>query len=218
MVTAIMIIEMMGRPKEHLQGALVEHISKLESTKGITMIKKMFSEPRLLDEKTGLYTIFSEVEFNCSNLLDLMNIIFDFMPASIEVVDPATLNLSSEEATLVMNALTGRLHKYDEVAKIMKNRENQLFQELNLSKKLLFAHKIINKEGKIIKMPQGNEMTNEENKKEDNNKHKDKSNEMKKNKDNVKHHDKNKENNKKIKDSNNKKIKDSNNKKKVKKK
>jgi len=151
MVTTIIIIEMMGRPPEHLKKGLMAHLEKFGAQKNVEVIKQTMSEPRLIDENNELYTIFSEVEFTCPTLLDVMNVIFDYMPASVEIVDPQTLSLPSDEATEVMNSLAGRLHKYDDVAKIMKNRENKFAQEMNMAKKLLLDHNIINKEGKVIK-------------------------------------------------------------------
>ena len=72
MVTAIMIVEIMGRPPEYLQKSLEEHIAKLDSVKSVKVIKKEFSEPKEIkeseDENKGLFTCFSEVEFECESL------------------------------------------------------------------------------------------------------------------------------------------------------
>lgn len=147
----MIIIEMMGRPKEHLKTSLEEHIAKLEKIKKTSIIKKEFSEPKLIDEKKELYTAFSEVEIECEKFMTIVEIIFDFMPASIEIIEPSKLSLNLDEATSFLNNLTGRLHKYDEFAKIMKNKEIQYNQELSLAKRLLFENKIIDEQGKIIK-------------------------------------------------------------------
>ncbi len=158
MVTAIMIVEIMGRPPEHLKKSLEEHIAKLDPIKGIKIIKKEFSEPKEIkegEEEKELFTCFSEVEFECESLEQLVNIMFDFMPASIEVVEPSNVTLASDEATSFMNNLTGRLHRYDDIVKIVKNKEIQMQQELNLAQQLLYAHNIIDKKGKILKIPEG---------------------------------------------------------------
>lgn len=155
MVTAIVIIEMLGRPPEHLTQMLQSHIEKFEAQKQVTVEKKVFSEPKMFDEKTGLYTMFCEIEFTCPSLMDLMNIIFDYMPSSVEIIEPATINYRSDEATALMNNLSGRLHRYDDVVKVMRNREKKFIQEINLAKKILLDHEIIDSKGKVIKSPQG---------------------------------------------------------------
>lgn len=161
MVTAIMIVEIMGRPPEHLRKSLEEHIGKLDSVKGVEVINKDFSDTKEVevDEKTpetrGLFTCFCEVEFSVESLAQLANVMFDFMPASIEVVDPSQITLSPEEATGFMNNLTGRLHRYDDVVKILKNQEIAMNQKFGLAQKLLYEYGIIDKEGKILKIPEG---------------------------------------------------------------
>lgn len=162
MVTAIMIVEIMGRPPEHLKSSLEGHIAKLDSVKGVNVIKKDFSEPKEITEEggdkenKGLFTCFSEIEFECESFSQLANIMFDFMPASVEIVDPATVVLTSDEATSFMNNLTGRLHRYDDIVKIVNNREIQMQRQFVVAQKLLYGHGIIDKDGKILKIPKEN--------------------------------------------------------------
>ena len=151
MVTAILIIEMLGRPKEHAAEAIREYISRFDAIKHVTIHKKEFSEPKLVDESLEMYACFCEIELSCETFLQLVNVVFDFMPSSVEVVDPARLSFESNAATEILNSLVGRLHRYDDVVKMVQNNQTKISQEIKLARKLLIDNKIIDVKGNILK-------------------------------------------------------------------
>jgi hypothetical protein len=155
MVTAIIIIEMMGRPPEHLKENLEGYVGKLDDVNGVNIINKSFSDPKELEERKDLYTAFAEVEIECDSFKILGDILFDFMPASVEVVEPSKVAFSCDEATDFMNALVGRLHRYDDVVKAIQNKGAEVMKQLGVAKKLLLENDIIDNEGKILKIPEG---------------------------------------------------------------
>lgn len=129
-ITAIMIVEVAGRPPEYLTNSLQLHIDKLNHVKGVKLVSSKLSEPAVVESEKDLYTCFAEVEVEVVGLSKLMDLVFDFMPSSIEIIDPMNLDLNCQEATMFVNDLAGRLHKYDELAKIAK------MQLMEMSKKL----------------------------------------------------------------------------------
>lgn len=129
-ITAIMIVEVAGRPPEYLTNSLQLHIDKLNHVKGIRLVSSKLSEPAVVESEKDLYTCFAEVEVEVTGLSKLMDLVFDFMPSSIEIIDPMNLELNCQEATMFVNDLAGRLHKYDELAKIAK------MQLMEMAKKL----------------------------------------------------------------------------------
>lgn len=155
MVTAIIVIEMMGRPPKHLKENLEKYVDKLDDVKGVKVITKNPSEPKELKDSKNLYTIFSEVELECDTFKILGDIMFDFMPASVEIVEPSKVTLTSDEATDFMNALTGRLHRYDDVVKVMQNKGAEVINKFNMAKQLLLENGIIDEEGKVLKGGRG---------------------------------------------------------------
>jgi len=155
MVTAIIVIEMMGRPPEHLKENLEGYVAKLDDVKGVKVINKSFSDPKELEERKDLFTAFSEIELECETFKILGDIMFDFMPASVEVVEPAKVTFSCDEATDFMNALIGRLHRYDDVVKAIQNKGAAVIKQFEMAQKLLLENGIIDKEGKILKIPEG---------------------------------------------------------------
>jgi chromosome condensin MukBEF ATPase and DNA-binding subunit MukB len=129
-ITAMMIIEVAGRPPEYLVNSLKLHLEKLNHIKDVRLLSTKIAEPRLIDGEKELYTCFGEVEVQVIGLQKLIDLVFDFMPSSIEVLDPIDLELNCQEATMSLNDLAGRLHKYDEIAKIARMQIQQLTQQL----------------------------------------------------------------------------------------
>ena len=156
----IMIVELLGRPADHARYAIEEHMKQLDSIKHVEVMTKKFSDPKKVDEKNDLYTCFCEVEFTCENLQQLFEIVFDFMPSSIEILEPSKLSLESFEATSIVNNLSGRLHRYDDAVKILQNREKKMLQEGKVIRKLLLDHNLIDEKGKILQKQEAHKDSN----------------------------------------------------------
>ena len=59
---ANLIIEVLGRPKEHLIAALEDILKKINEEKGIEIRNKKVHEPVLLKDQKDTYTSFAEIE------------------------------------------------------------------------------------------------------------------------------------------------------------
>jgi hypothetical protein len=129
-ITVAMIIEVAGRPPEYLENSLKIHLDKLNNIKDVRLISSKIAEPRLIETEKDLYTCFGEVEVEVLGMAKLMDLIFDFMPSSVEIINPSEIEFNCQEATMFANDMAGRLHKYDEVAKIARMQVQQLSQQL----------------------------------------------------------------------------------------
>lgn len=121
------IVEMMGKPAEHLQNTLKTYIEKLKTDKKIVFIQEDYAEPELV-EKSTLFTTFVEIEVLMKDLTKVIEFNFDFMPSSVEIIEPTQLVLKNESMNGLLNDLQARLHKVD---MILKNQS----QENNILKK-----------------------------------------------------------------------------------
>ena len=147
-IRAIMMIEVAGRPPEYLAESIGAHINKLNSVKDVRLVNSKISKPAIVDSSKDLYSCFAEVEVETTGLINLMDLVFDFMPSSIEIIEPVDLELNCQEVTMFMNDLAGRLHKYDEVAKIAG------FQIQDLKNKLIRMQQILQPSQKSQNMQQ----------------------------------------------------------------
>jgi hypothetical protein len=129
-IKAIMIIEVAGRPPQYLTDSLKAHVEKLNSIKGVRLVSSKIAEARIIEEEKDLYTSFAEVEVETETLGKLMELVMDYMPSSVEIVEPSEICFNCHEASMLFNDLAGSLHKYDEIAKVARMQIQQLSQRL----------------------------------------------------------------------------------------
>ena len=125
-----MIVEIAGRPAEHVVTTLKNHVEQIRNFKDIEVFDIKVNAPKELEDQKGLFTCFAEVEFGVETLIRVTDIVFDFMPSSIEILEPSQVGFEANDATGFLNTLSGRLHKYDEIAKIANLQNQQLFKKL----------------------------------------------------------------------------------------
>ena len=121
-----MIVEIAGRPAEHVKTALSKHIEVLDKVDDITVHSIKISEPRKIENSNEMFTCFAEADFEAKSFARLSETMFDFMPSSVEVIEPSKVTLSMGEATDLLNNISGRMHRYDEIAKIAGERLRQM--------------------------------------------------------------------------------------------
>lgn len=125
-----MILQAIGKPKDYLKKALEEHVSKIELVNDVKVLTKNVFEAREIEEKKDIYSCFAEVEILVPSFQRVLELIFDFMPSSIEIIEPGKIEMDSYEATTFANNLAGRLHRYDEIAKLAQFKIRELSNQL----------------------------------------------------------------------------------------
>lgn len=129
-IVAAIIVEIVGRPEGHVKDSLRGHVGQLKNFNDLEVISEKFSEPKGIENSNGMFTCFAEVELELPSLARLIDVIFDFMPSSVEIISPTELDLSVNDANGFLNDLAGRLHKYDDIAKIARIQAQQLLVKL----------------------------------------------------------------------------------------
>lgn len=125
-----MIVQIAGKPKDYVLESIKSHIGRLDEFKDLEVVSKSFSEPKVLENEKDMFICFSEVEILVPSFARVLDIVFDFMPSSIEVLDPGKIEMNVFEATNFLNNLSGRLHRYDDIAKLAYARIRQLSDEI----------------------------------------------------------------------------------------
>ena len=132
-----MIVEIAGRPAEHLKAALSQHIGVLNQVNDIEVHSIKLSEPKEIEGHKEMFTCFAEADFETKTFGRLAETMFDFMPSSVEVIEPAKVTMDMNESTALLNNISGRMHRYDEIAKIANIKINQLNAQLQEAQKKL---------------------------------------------------------------------------------
>jgi len=129
-INAMMIIEVIGRPPEHLTETLNKIISQIDEEKGVNVKEKKVNEPVLMKDQKDFYTSFAEVGIEVEEILELAMLMFKYMPAHIEIISPELIALTNNGWNDILNELARRLHGYDEIARIIQVEKNILEKKL----------------------------------------------------------------------------------------
>lgn len=129
-IRAVMILEIIGRPAEHLVETLNNIIKELSEEKGVNVKEQKVNEPREMKEKKEFFTTFAEIEFEVEEVMQLAVLMFKYMPAHIEVLSPEAITLTNNSYGDILSELTRRLHKYDEVARVVQMEKGILEKKL----------------------------------------------------------------------------------------
>ena len=122
------VIELVGKPKEHIESTMKSYLEKIREEKDIEVVDVQISD--IEKRETGaqseevmkdLWMVFAELDMVMKEPMTLTFFCFDYMPASIEIVEPASLTYSNDNLTEFFNDLQARLHQLDLIAKQLKS-------------------------------------------------------------------------------------------------
>ena len=130
-IRSTIILEIIGRPPEHLVETLEGIIKNINEEKGVQVIDKKINEPIYMKDSKEFYTTFAEVDIEVEDILYLAIIMFKYMPAHVEVVEPELIALTNSGWTDILSELTRRLHGYDEIARMMQMENHQMQKKLD---------------------------------------------------------------------------------------
>lgn len=129
-IRATLIIEVVGRPPEHLVETLKEMIANLKNEKGVKIIEDKINESCPLKDKPEFCTNFSEIEIEVETIEILILLMFKYMPSHVEIISPEKINLNNHRWSEVLSDLIRRLHQYDEVARLVQMEKGILEKKL----------------------------------------------------------------------------------------
>jgi len=137
-IEAILILEIIGKPAPYLVEMLEKLIKSMGEEKGVSVKNKKINEPILIKDQKDLYTTYAEIEVTTEGIMNLVILMFKYMPAHVEVISPEQIALKNNEWSDILSEITRRLHGYDEVARILQNERvilekklRELIQEKN---------------------------------------------------------------------------------------
>ncbi|HKZ33752.1 MAG TPA: hypothetical protein VJ142_00745 [Candidatus Nanoarchaeia archaeon] len=129
-IRAMLILDVIGRPAQHLVEALEKITEEMGKEKGVVIKTKNIKEPTVMKDNKEFYTTFSEIEVEVEDILYLAILMFKYMPAHIEVISPETISLSNNGWSDILSELVRRLHSYDEVARILQIEKQELLKKI----------------------------------------------------------------------------------------
>jgi len=136
------ILEILGRPPEHISKILAELVEQLGTEKGIKVISSDIHQPKKIEgqkEETKevtveaeLYTAFASIEIEVEELSNLLVILFKYMPSHLEFISPERLEVSNTELRDLLIDILSRMHRYDEITRTVIEEKNILENQLRM--------------------------------------------------------------------------------------
>jgi hypothetical protein len=117
------IIEVLGKPKEHVEKMLISIIKKIQSDSRYSLVADKV-HACVQQENTDLFATFVELELKTQGFDNITGFCFDFMPSSIEIASPPEIKISAAEYSAYLNDLQAKLHQVDMIAKKMKHERD----------------------------------------------------------------------------------------------
>ena len=128
------IIEIAGSPKEHVEKTIDLVIESIKQVKDVEIIKseKFPAEEQEIPgqkvTKAKIFSTFAETELLVKDMQTLIALCFEYMPSSIEMIEPENMKITSQTAATFLNDLLARLHQTDMILK-NKNAENTILKQ-----------------------------------------------------------------------------------------
>ncbi|UZE93588.1 MAG: hypothetical protein IB618_02315 [Candidatus Pacearchaeota archaeon] len=126
-----LVFEVLGKPADYVENALEMLLEKLSKEKNLEFLGKKIHKAKPVEKTEKVFTAFAEVEILINKLPRIIEIIFDYMPSSIEIVEPTNLAFKNEDMNALINDLAARLHQYDAILKKLKIERTVLIKRLS---------------------------------------------------------------------------------------
>lgn len=132
---AKVIVEVLGTPKEHVEKTLKSVIEKIKEDESLSVLKgKVFKAK----PKGKFFTMFAEMEILFDDFSNLTIFCLDYLPSSVEIIEPLDFKAKSVNITHVLNDLLAKLHNVDMVMKSIQAKNLILERNsLNLLKNIV---------------------------------------------------------------------------------
>jgi len=119
------VLELVGKPAEHVKDQMIKRVESLKNADKIIVVSDQVAELKKVDPdqapKRGqikeVWATFAELELLVKDMATLVYVCFDYMPGSVEILEPSNLTLRDEQLTDLFTDLQARLLQVDVVAK-----------------------------------------------------------------------------------------------------
>lgn len=124
------ILEILGRPPEHISQGLRLIVNQIKSEPGVKLIEETHHPPVEVKDSKDLFTTFAEVVMEVDDMARVSDLMFKYLPANIEIISPEEVTLSNRDMTILATSITQRMHQYDAVTKRMLSERDFALSKL----------------------------------------------------------------------------------------
>jgi len=125
------IIEIGGFPKEHIEKTMKNIIENLKKDPNIEITSAEIEKPK---ERKKIWLTLAEIEANFKDIASLTTFCFNYLPTSLEILEPENIRFEGHEFTAFVNDLIAKLNIYDDNLKKLIIQNKLLMKKLNETK------------------------------------------------------------------------------------
>src|SRR3989344_2615144 len=104
------IVQIVGKPESNIVKAMDLMIEKIKKDENLLIRHIETSE---ITEEEGIFSIFTEIEIETKGMDELAWFCFDYMPSSVEIIEPREIKYRAEHLTSFLNEIQSRVHSMD---------------------------------------------------------------------------------------------------------
>ncbi len=119
------ILEVLGAPKEHVEKSISLFVDNIKKSEDYTVLSDEIHPVEDAQEK-DMFVTFAELEIETERLGNIANFCFDFMPSSIEIIEPERLTYLASDLSNFFNDLQAKLHDLDMTVKQFRVQNSNL--------------------------------------------------------------------------------------------
>ena len=128
---AEVIFQIIGRPEKFVVESMNDILDRLGKEKGVSVLKKKVHEPAEIEDRKGIFSTFAEAEIEFEKADGFFMMMFNYMPANVEIISPSEHKFKANEFNIFVNELLRKLHQYDNLAKAFILEKNSMQRYIN---------------------------------------------------------------------------------------
>src|SRR3989344_1893181 len=117
------IIHIAGNPQTHIIKSMDLLIKKIQQDENFQVVS---IEPSEVSEEEGMFTIFAEIELRTKDIDQLAWFCFDYLPSSVEIIEPRELIYRADHLSSFFNEMQNRMHSLDLALKTLTMENKKL--------------------------------------------------------------------------------------------
>ena len=132
-ILAKVMIEVAGTPQEHIDQTVKLLAEQIAKEAGVKVVKQKIGETIVvkIDKITrDMFSSFVELEMWFDNLESMSQLMFMYYPSHVEIIEPHSLTIPSDEVSEMYTTLAAKLHHLDSFVKKLKAQVAMLATEL----------------------------------------------------------------------------------------
>ncbi len=116
MIKAALIFEVVAVTEEAARKSLEKHLKKLSEDRRVKVLRTEMSEAEKIENFSErireAFSVIADAEIETNRFDNLLQIVIEFGPSSVELLSPDRIELSISEAQGILNSVSSVMHRF----------------------------------------------------------------------------------------------------------